>query len=70
MTNFEKIKAMNIEEMANAMSKEIICGCCPLYYECKYTDLAAEYGIKIENGYEKNENCKEKIQKWLESEVK
>ena len=54
MTNFEKIKAMNIEEIATEMSY-LGCDVCPLNGECfeKYPDML----------------CAEKIQKRLESEV-
>ena len=54
MTNFEKIKAMGVEEMAEAMREELTCGYCPAFDNCKHTALA---------------NCKSKIQEWLESEV-
>lgn len=49
MTNFEKIKAMNIEEMAEELSFYIDCGLCPIGKDCtnKYPDLMCKDKIKI-----------------------
>lgn len=34
MTNYEKIKAMSVEEMAHGMYKTLTCECCPTETEC------------------------------------
>ena len=54
MTNFERIKKMNVEEMANAMFKETICGCYSLYDEYEYISLAGKHRIETENNYKEN----------------
>ena len=54
MTNFEKIKAMSIDEMSAEISY-LGCDDCPLDGHCyaKYPDML----------------CTEKIKKWLQNEV-
>ena len=53
MTNFEKIKAMSVEEMAKLLRTHLICDYCIHYYE------------KSCGGF----GCLNGIIKWLESEV-
>lgn len=53
-TNFERIKAMSVEEMAEfieAIVGEIDCGYCPAYSICKVSD-----------------GCKANLEKWLFSD--
>lgn len=61
MTNYEKIKGMSVEELAELMASGEWSAICPF---CKY------YGT--ENCYIENEgaskNCAEGIKEWLESE--
>ncbi len=57
MTNYERIKEMSIDELAQAMgdcAKDYGCYCCPFEYEC----------IK-----QSGNTCKQHIKSWLESEV-
>lgn len=56
-TNFERIKAMSIEEMA-----EWICG----IYDENETPYCAD---KYISGYTIPDYCETEIQKWLESEI-
>jgi hypothetical protein len=61
MTNFEKIKAMSVEEMANIFYNTISCEDCPIINRC----------IKRNGGFEGNyKKCKETVVEYLESEVK
>ncbi|MBQ4118970.1 MAG: hypothetical protein IJD45_01100 [Clostridia bacterium] len=56
MTNFEKIKAKNVEEMADFLCDNSDCDVCPAY----------------DANYCPNENmkiCSKAMKKWLESEV-
>lgn len=55
MTNFEKIKAMSVKEMASFLSEELnlVCDSCPVINTCTTND----------NG------CRANLQRWLESEV-
>lgn len=53
MTNYEKIKAMSVEEMADYFNcLSCYCSCCPVC-GCDMT----------------LESCQKRIEKWLESEV-
>ena len=56
MTNYEKIKAMSIEEMAEAMNDKTH-GC------------LLEFYCPCDCGYDMPENCVAAITHWLESEV-
>lgn len=60
MTNYEKIKSMSVEEMANAIVKGVSsdpCDYCEAYaYECHGNECH-------------NLSDSEIVQKWLESEV-
>ena len=53
MTNFEQIKGMNVEEMAEFMSVHGICDFCTCYPEPGPCSLSCKAGVK----------------KWLESEA-
>lgn len=56
MTNYEKIKAMDIEKMAKTIYLEIVKGvCCSAYHE---------YDLRNKRFL----SCKEKIKNWLERE--
>lgn len=66
MNNFEKIKAMDIDEMAEfiyQIETGQICGCeyCPHYAECN--DL-------MDKGKNYWRLCKDYQKQWLESEVR
>ena len=56
MTNYEKIKAMSVEEMAEwfAYMAEGECVFCPALFSCEYDEA---------------EGCKGSMKKYLESEV-
>ena len=54
MTNYERIKAMSVEEMAKAMGFNIDCICCP---------------IPCNEPCEAMPTCSESFRLWLESEV-
>ena len=51
MTNFEKIKAMSVEEMAMALSKLVsemeTCNTCPAYYLPDEVCMTCEKGMKV-----------------------
>ena len=52
-TNYDRIKSMSLEEMADLLyNEDLPCISCMLYDECEGTD-----------------NCKEKIKQWLLQEV-
>lgn len=58
MTNFEKIKNMSVEELADTMNV-IITNCykCPIWKFCE------------KNNYRDCRTCRATCKKWLESEV-
>lgn len=61
MTNFDKIKNTNVEELANTMSVAITdCCWCPICEFCKmnYNDNSHEF-----------DTCSDTWEKWLKSEV-
>ena len=53
MTNFERIKAMSIEELAKELAKDSACEFCKMFDEQTCMEITCEQGII----------------KWLESEV-
>ena len=55
MTNFDKIKSMNIEEMAKFLSNVVYCEMCPVSKLCNEDTTYQE--------------CPEKLKQWLLSEV-
>lgn len=55
MTNFEKIKNMNVNEMADILDKGFNCYGCPIREFCDKN--------------KKNTTCKTVLKKWLKSEV-
>lgn len=59
MTNYERIKQMSVEEMADFINHETdgICSCCDLYPD------------KKDKCYMIEGECKRGIKRWLESEV-
>ena len=59
MTNYERVKQMSLDEMADFINNETdgICGCC-------HPDVR----IRTDNCY-KHGLCKKGIRLWLESEV-
>lgn len=62
MTNYERIKNMSIEQLANCISKFAQCDNC----------LAEEFCNKINNCDIDNlviMSCEQRLKKWLESEV-
>lgn len=63
MTNYERIKKMTVEEMAEVLANEIDHGdCCTCPLDChKFTS-------DVFNDY--IDGCKEAYKEWLESEVK
>lgn len=54
MTNYEKIKAMSVEEMANEMRYHIECCACPAFRDC--------HSIF-------SERCPKCLEKWLLQEA-
>lgn len=53
MTNYDRIKLMSVDEMADLLyNEDIPCSFCMLYDECECTD-----------------DCKETIKQWLLQEV-
>lgn len=54
MTNFEKIKGMDVKQLANFFASHTKCNNCFLYAKC------------CEFSYD---GCREVFRKWLESEV-
>ena len=60
MTNYEKIKAMSVEEMANAFYNIISCEDCPFINQC-----VKKYSCYCSGG----KKCREMIIECLESEV-
>ena len=59
MTNFEKIKAMTVEDMATLFDDKNCCAFCAKEREC-----ATESGFYIDL-----EKCKEYTKQWLEQEA-
>lgn len=59
MTNFERIKAMSVDEMADFINHETdgICSCC------------VRFGKSEEKCYNIPGECKRGIKNWLESEA-
>ena len=62
MTNFERIKAMGVEEMALFLNEHVGCLLCPMIEYCK----KARRTNDIERQYC---NCVKAQKKWLKSEV-
>lgn len=62
MNNFEKIKAMNIDEMAEFLSRHVSCNFCLV--NCPH--------VKVTNIREwaNLPSCKQYFKQWLESEVR
>lgn len=61
MTNFDRIKQMNIEEMANEIVSQVVnIECCN---DCKYKYFKC-------NSPDYHIFCTERMEEWLESEVK
>ncbi|MGN1138292.1 MAG: hypothetical protein ACI4RM_02505 [Ruminococcus sp.] len=58
MTNFEKIKQMNIDEMAEQLFFILDCDDCPIEKYKGYSDQNCNNGT-----------CKGALKKWLESEA-
>ena len=58
MTNFEKIKNMSVDEMADKLDDLTVCGYCPVEKFCD------------KNGDAYYTRCKSVWKKWLESEIK
>ena len=58
MTNFEKIKTMSVEEMAEALDNITNCSGCPAQGKICSKDYTGNY-----------KHCADVIKKWLESEV-
>ena len=56
MTNFERIKAMSVDEMAKAFELHTACSICPAYKVCP-------------DKWGKYDDCCDFIKKWLEREV-
>ena len=59
VTNFDRIKAMSIEEMAVMIADEIPHGDCSGCYQCVY----------LEKPYRMLDKCQEGWLEWLEREV-
>lgn len=57
MTNYDRIKQMNIDEMANFISNDCdgVCGCCVFRRNIRC--------------YEDEDKCKFGIKEWLEQEI-
>ena len=64
MTNFEKIKAMSVEELANVIYKanDEIC-----FNNC-ISDTGNKFSCKFGENVDE-QNCKECMKNWLESEA-
>ena len=61
MTNFEKIKNMSIEELANALCELVVdCECCPIRDYCNTYINDANPNFEI---------CLDPWKQWLKSEV-
>lgn len=60
MTNFEKIKNMNINELASECCKGLTCAFCPI----------ADFCERIIGGDVSSVNCVKVWRKWFKSEVK
>ena len=58
MTNFEKIKNMSVDEMADKLDDLTVCGYCPIEKFCD------------KNGKTHYIRCKSTWKKWLKSETK
>lgn len=58
MTNFERIKNMTIEEMAELIVNRADCSGCPLFAPNLQLRLCRQY-----------DNCVDPTKKWLESEA-
>ena len=56
LTNYERIKAMSVEEMAELFSDYTSCEMCP------QLDWCIERGVSLDE-------CKQVIKQWLESEA-
>lgn len=54
MTNYEKIKAMSVEEMAKVMRDHIDCRACPVYRTCH-----SPFGVM----------CPQALEEWLLQEA-
>lgn len=54
MTNYDRIKSMNVEEMAEFLFEYFDCDFCPMSAKCKTQNY---------------ENCKKNIKRWLLQEV-
>ena len=71
MTNFEKIKAMTAEDMADQMCRKLVCCACPLWKGGKgvFEDCAV-YGNKDEDSamMMPQEICETRMLNWLNSE--
>ena len=64
MTNFERIKNMTVEEMAEMIFNDANNG----YYYCNYCSYQSFYAPHC-TAVEIAQSCKKAIAKWLESEV-
>lgn len=61
MTNFEKIKNMSVEELADTMDKTLIdCEVCPICEFCALHNNDTFYEF---------DSCSESWEQWLKSEV-
>lgn len=65
MTNYERIKQMDIYEMAKALVSD--CNSCDV---CGYTVGGGTYCKCFNSGKSMAECCSEAMKKWLESEVR
>ena len=53
-TNYDRIRNMSVEEMAESLALRIMCGCCPCTQLCNKN---------------KNVSCVDTFKIWLEAEV-
>lgn len=72
MTNFERIKTMTVEKLAEMMSTVLTCGYCPMYEVClyeTYDEYEDYFGADDLMLSDTKKTCKQKLKKWLESEA-
>lgn len=58
MTNFQKIKNMNIDQLADKLNESFVCYCCPIKEFCDEYDSIPDL------------DCIDICRIWLKSEVK
>lgn len=57
MTNFEKLKNMSVDQLAEKLNESLVCYCCPIKEFCNECDSTPEL------------DCIDICKEWLKSEV-